>query len=47
MEKIKDEKLRKILQEMTELLYGVYGNLLKEVILYVWLCRQRNPAGRF
>ena len=34
MEKIKDEKLRKILQEMAELLHGVYGNLLKAVILY-------------
>ena len=29
MEKIKDEKLRKILQEMAEPLRGVYGNLLK------------------
>ena len=34
MEKIKDEKLRKILQEMAELLQGVYGDLLKAVILY-------------
>lgn len=34
MEKIKDEKLRKILQEMAELLHDVYGNLLKAVILY-------------
>ena len=31
MEKIKDEKLRKILQEMAELLHGVYGNRLKAV----------------
>lgn len=34
MEKIKDEKLRKILQEMAELLKQVYGNRLKAVILY-------------
>ena len=34
MEMIKDEKLRKILQEMAELLQGVYGDLLKAVILY-------------
>ena len=34
MEKIKDEKLRKILQEMAELLHDVYGNRLKAVILY-------------
>ena len=34
MEMIKDEKLRKILQEMAELLHGVYGDLLKAVILY-------------
>ena len=34
MEMIKDEKLRKILQEMAELLQGVYGDLLKAIILY-------------
>ena len=34
MEKIKDEKLRKILQEMAELLKQVYGDRLKAVILY-------------
>ena len=34
MEKIKDEKLRTILQEMAELLHQVYGNRLKAVILY-------------
>lgn len=34
MEKIKDEKLREILQEMAELLQQVYGNRLKAVILY-------------
>lgn len=34
MEMIKDEKLRKILQEMAELLQDVYGDLLKAVILY-------------
>lgn len=34
MEKIKDEKLRKILQEMSELLRLVYGEQLKAVILY-------------
>ena len=31
MEKIKDEKLRKILQEMAELLKQVYGDRLPEV----------------
>ena len=34
MEKIADEKLREILQEMGELLKSVYGNRLKAVILY-------------
>lgn len=34
MEKIKDEKLRKILQEIAELLKQVYGDRLKAVILY-------------
>ena len=34
MEKITDEKLRKILQEVGELLKSVYGNRLKAVILY-------------
>lgn len=34
MKQIKDEKLRDILQETTELLYQVYGNRLKAVILY-------------
>lgn len=34
MEKIKDEKLRKILQEIAELLNQVYGDRLKAVILY-------------
>ena len=34
MEKIADEKLREILQEMGELLKNVYGNRLKAVILY-------------
>ena len=34
MEKIADEKLREILQEMGELLKSVYGNRLKVVILY-------------
>lgn len=34
MEKIADEKLREILQEMGELLKSVYGNRLKTVILY-------------
>ena len=34
MEKITDEKLREILQEMGELLKSVYGNRLKAVILY-------------
>ena len=34
MDKIKDERLRKILQEMAELLQHVYGERLKAVILY-------------
>lgn len=34
MDKIKDERLRKILQEMAELLQRVYGERLKAVILY-------------
>ncbi|HIW81107.1 MAG TPA: nucleotidyltransferase domain-containing protein [Candidatus Acetatifactor stercoripullorum] len=34
MDKIKDEKLREILQEMAELLHRVYGKRLKAVILY-------------
>ena len=34
MEKIKDEKLKKILQEMAELLKQVYGDRLKTIILY-------------
>lgn len=34
MEKTTDEKLRKILQEVEELLKSVYGNRLKAVILY-------------
>ena len=34
MEKIADENLREILQEMGELLKNVYGNRLKAVILY-------------
>ncbi len=34
MDKIKDEKLRLILQEMAELLHQVYGNRLRTVILY-------------
>lgn len=34
MEKIKDEKLRTILQELAGLLHQVYGDRLKAVILY-------------
>ena len=34
MDKVKDEKLRIILQEMSELLHQVYGEHLKAVILY-------------
>lgn len=34
MDKIMDEKLKSILQEMSELLHQVYGNRLKAVILY-------------
>lgn len=34
MEKIKDEKLRTMLEEMSELLHRVYGSRLKAVILY-------------
>ena len=34
MEMIKDEKLRKMLHEMSELLQCVYGDLLKALILY-------------
>ena len=34
MDKIRDEKLKSILQEMSELLHQVYGNRLKAVILY-------------
>ncbi|HIR93385.1 MAG TPA: nucleotidyltransferase domain-containing protein [Candidatus Egerieimonas intestinavium] len=34
MDQIKNEKLRKILQEIAELLRQVYGNRLKSVILY-------------
>ena len=34
MDKDKDEKLRIILQEMSELLHQVYGERLKAVILY-------------
>lgn len=34
MDKIKDERLKKILQEMAELLQHVYGERLKAVILY-------------
>ncbi len=34
MDKIKDERLRNILQEMAELLQRVYGERLKAVILY-------------
>lgn len=34
MDKIRDERLREILQEMAELLQHVYGDRLKEVILY-------------
>lgn len=33
MEKIADEKLRKILREVKELLKSAYGNRLREVIL--------------
>lgn len=34
MEKVKDENLKKILQEIAELLRNVYGERLRAVILY-------------
>ncbi len=34
MEKVKDENLKKILQEIAELLHNVYGERLRAVILY-------------
>ena len=34
MEQIKDEQMKKILPELAELLYQVYDNKLKAVILY-------------
>lgn len=34
MDKIRDEKLRMIMQEISELLREVYGSKLKAVILY-------------
>lgn len=34
MNQIKDEQMKKILTELAELLYQVYGSKLKEVILY-------------
>ena len=39
MEKIRNEKLRKILQEMEEFLKSVYRNQLKAVILYGFVAR--------
>lgn len=34
MEKIKDENIKKLLIELTEALYHVYGDKLKTVVLY-------------
>ena len=34
MEQIKDEQMRKILSELSELLHQVYGSRLKAIILY-------------
>ena len=42
MDKIRDEKLRMIMQEISGLLKGVYGSRLKAVILYGSAARGTN-----